>query len=82
MTREQKLFEAARAMCDGFTMKEFITVLHLAGYSTDKVSDRAVDFMRLERAVSAYEGVPFSDGQDQDISPNAPHYNPKISGRL
>ena len=69
MTREQKLFEAARDFVQYASTQEYI------GFSKQFLDD-------LEAAVSAYEGVAFSDGQEQDISPDAPHYNPKISGRL
>ena len=65
MTREQKLFEAARAMCDGFTTKEFIHVLRAAQYLSDDVFRHLTNFENLNKAVNAFEGVAFSDGSEK-----------------
>ena len=63
--RKQKLFEAARAMCEGFTTKEFIRVLRAAKYLSDDVYLRLTEFGNLNKAVNACEGVAFSDGGEE-----------------
>ena len=65
MTREQKLFEAARAMCDGFTTKEFKHFLSVARCGPLETLMHLTNFENLNKAVNAFEGVAFSDGGEK-----------------
>ena len=62
---KQKLFEAGRTFCDGFTTKEFIRVLRAAQYLSDDVFRHLTNFENLNKAVNAFEGVAFSDGGEE-----------------
>lgn len=57
LAREQRLYIAARAMCDAFTTKEWIRMLRAAGYRSDQIHMHMINFENQNKAVNAYEGV-------------------------
>lgn len=65
MTREQKMFEAANKFLACFSADQFKIILKHACYHPSNIKYFSNQFIALEQAVSAYEGVAFSDGGEQ-----------------
>ena len=89
MTREQRLFSSSKLFDEFLNFSELMRgglfkeeTREFRAAIAEAYNDWQACLNETIKHGQSYEGVPFSDGQEQDISPDAPHYNPKISGRM